>query len=627
MKGLRSKFVKALSLKDEQGSHKNGHSKSHYISKNGSYVETDDVKHTDTHHSSKHELKKLKSHFLKDTLKHKRNHHANSNNEKHENSDKKIHTTVLASGHEDSDYSTFLPVIETSKVKDANHFPPNYPEPKNDSVSSNIDEFPNDSISSASFLSVPQSTPPYLVSQPTPLNKFLAGAENVDIPHSLRPVPRREHSSQFQVSEKRTLVRLPSFDDVHTSEREELFIKKLEQCNIIFDFNDPSSDLASKEIKREALLQMIDYVSENRGISSASLFPYVVNTFSLNVFRPISPALNDYSSDMFALDDEPFLEPAWPHLEEVYLLFIKFLESPDFRASKAKSLVDRRFFNRLLALFDTEDPRERELLKTTLHRIYGKFLNLRSYIRKSMNNVFLQFIYEREKFHGIAELLEILGSIINGFAVPLKEEHKIFLSKVLIPLHQTKSVFLYHPQLTYCIVQFIDKDPSLTKAVLTGILKYWPRINSFKELLFLNEIEDIFEVLEPSEFVNIMSPLFQQLARSISSMHFQVAERALCLWSNEYFTSLVSQNVVTLLPIIYPSLYKTANEHWNSTIQAIACNVLQIFVDMDADFFNGLVEDYKQAIIKQEEVMIIRKQQWCQIEALAAENKPTDYLR
>lgn len=128
---------------------------------------------------------------------------------------------------------------------------------------------------------------------------------------------------------------------------------------------------------------------------------------------------------MFALDDEPFLEPAWPHLEEVYLLFIKFLESPDFRASKAKSLVDRRFFNRLLALFDTEDPRERELLKTTLHRIYGKFLNLRSYIRKSMNNVFLQFIYEREKFHGIAELLEILGRYVSLMVIVPKLIYKL----------------------------------------------------------------------------------------------------------------------------------------------------------------------------------------------------------
>lgn len=42
----------------------------------------------------------------------------------------------------------------------------------------------------------------------------------------------------------------------------------------------------------------------------------------------------------------------------------------------------------LLDLFDSEDPRERDFLKTTLHRIYGKFLGLRAYIRKQINNIF-----------------------------------------------------------------------------------------------------------------------------------------------------------------------------------------------------------------------------------------------
>ena len=69
-------------------------------------------------------------------------------------------------------------------------------------------------------------------------------------------------------------------------------------------------------------------------------------------------------------------------------------------------------------------------MKTTLHRIYGKFLGLRAYIRKQINNIFYNFIYETERHNGVAELLEILGSIINGFALPLKEEHKIFLLKV-----------------------------------------------------------------------------------------------------------------------------------------------------------------------------------------------------
>lgn len=42
----------------------------------------------------------------------------------------------------------------------------------------------------------------------------------------------------------------------------------------------------------------------------------------------------------------------------------------------------------LLDLFDSEDPRERDFLKTILHRIYGKFLGLRAYVRRQINNIF-----------------------------------------------------------------------------------------------------------------------------------------------------------------------------------------------------------------------------------------------
>jgi len=78
----------------------------------------------------------------------------------------------------------------------------------------------------------------------------------------------------------------------------------------------------------------------------------------------------------------------------------------------------------------------------------------------------LRFIYETEHHNGIAELLEILGSIINGFALPLKDEHKQFLLKVLLPLHKVKSLSVYHPQLAYCVVQFLEKDPNLTEPVI-----------------------------------------------------------------------------------------------------------------------------------------------------------------
>ena len=99
---------------------------------------------------------------------------------------------------------------------------------------------------------------------------------------------------------------------------------------------------------------------------------------------------------------------------------------------------------------------------------------------------YFRFIYETEHFNGVGELLEILGSIINGFALPLKLEHKQFLCKVLIPLHKVRCLSLYHAQLAYCVVQFLEKDANLTEQVIKGLLKFWPKTCSQKEVRFSN---------------------------------------------------------------------------------------------------------------------------------------------
>lgn len=332
---------------------------------------------------------------------------------------------------------------------------------------------------------------------------------------------------------------------------------------MVFDFNDASQELKGKQVKAQTLHEMLDYITSNRGVITDNIYPEVVSMFASNLFRSIPPQVNPTGDAFDPEEDEPVLELAWPHLQIVYEFFLRFVESPDFNTNLAKKFIDHHFVLQLLELFDSEDPRERDFLKTTLHRIYGKFLNLRAFIRRSINNVFFQFIYETERHNGIAELLEILGSIINGFALPLKEEHKTFLTRVLIPLHKVKSLALYHPQLAYCVVQFLEKDSSLTEEVLLGLLRYWPKVNSPKEVMFLNEVEEILDVIEPAEFVKIEVPLFQQLQRCINSQHFQVAERALYFWNNEYIVNLIGDNVQVILPIVFSALYQNSKSHWN----------------------------------------------------------------
>ncbi|XP_041489254.1 serine/threonine-protein phosphatase 2A 56 kDa regulatory subunit gamma isoform isoform X2 [Chionomys nivalis] len=432
---------------------------------------------------------------------------------------------------------------------------------------------------------------------------------------------KRQNSSRFNASNNRELQKLPSLKDVPPADQEKLFIQKLRQCCVLFDFvSDPLSDLKWKEVKRAALSEMVEYITHNRNVITEPIYPEVVHMFAVNMFRTLPPSSNPTGAEFDPEEDEPTLEAAWPHLQLVYEFFLRFLESPDFQPNIAKKYIDQKFVLQLLELFDSEDPRERDFLKTTLHRIYGKFLGLRAYIRKQINNIFYRFIYETEHHNGIAELLEILGSIINGFALPLKEEHKIFLLKVLLPLHKVKSLSVYHPQLAYCVVQFLEKDSTLTEPVVMALLKYWPKTHSPKEVMFLNELEEILDVIEPSEFVKIMEPLFRQLAKCVSSPHFQVAERALYYWNNEYIMSLISDNAAKILPIMFPSLYRNSKTHWNKTIHGLIYNALKLFMEMNQKLFDDCTQQFKAEKLKEKLKMKEREEAWVKIENLAKAN-------
>lgn len=449
------------------------------------------------------------------------------------------------------------------------------------------------------------------------------------VPHTVAPKdpilpaktpPRKQHSSRITPSENVALEPLPSFQDVPPAERTDLFVRKLRQCSVVFDFNDASQELRGKHIKGQALQEMFEYITTQRGTITEPVYPEMVKMFSANLFRTIPPQTNAAGEAYDPEEDEPVLELAWPHLQVVYELFLRFIESPELNTNIAKKYIDQGFVVQLLELFDSEDPRERDFLKTMLHRIYGKFLNLRAFVRRSINNVFFQFIYETERHNGIAELLEILGSIINGFALPLKEEHKVFLTRVLLPLHKVKSLAMYHPQLAYCVVQFIEKDSLLTEDVVLGLLRYWPKTNSQKEVMFLNEIEEVLDVIDPLDFAKIQVPLFQQLARCIQSQHFQVAERALYFWNNEYIVNLMGDNIQVILPIVYDSLYSNSKAHWNPTIHTLVYNALKLFMEINPAYFDLVSSENKQQHALKEQKQAARERAWQQLRTSAGAN-------
>lgn len=78
---------------------------------------------------------------------------------------------------------------------------------------------------------------------------------------------------------------------------------------------------------------------------------------------------------------------------------------------------------------------------------------------------------------------------------------------------------------------------------------------------------------------------------------FQVAERALYYWNNEYIMSLISDNYSVILPIMYPAFYRNSRNHWNKTIHGLIYNALKLFMEMNQKVFDECTTQYYQVYL------------------------------
>lgn len=73
-----------------------------------------------------------------------------------------------------------------------------------------------------------------------------------------------------------------------------------------------------------------------------------------------------------------------------------------------------------------------------------------------------------------------------------------------------------------------------------------------------------------------------------------MAERALFFWNSEAVVRAIELNVDTVMPIMFPSLYRITKEHTNQAILTLVYNVLKAFTDMNASLFEELTVNYEK---------------------------------
>ncbi|KAG7975726.1 hypothetical protein I3843_06G114000 [Carya illinoinensis] len=355
------------------------------------------------------------------------------------------------------------------------------------------------------------------------------------------------------------------------AENEEI-LSSISYCtDMIFTFTDPLESPSQRDLKQVKLSEILSTIMSKKPLNKQILAP-LMSVLSTNLFQPLPPPSNLCITPDLLDDEDPVssFSPTWSHLQVVYDILLRLVISTDPEILREHG--DHPFLLNLLSLFQSEDPSERDNLKDIYHRIYLKFTFYCSSMRESMKNVFLHYIFETERHCGVGELLEIWRTIINGFTVPLKEEHKLVLMRVLIPLHKTKGMQSFHRQLAYSVSQFVQKEPVLGGVVVRGL----------EEL---------------------------------------VAERALYVWNNGQFVMMASLAIEKVFPVVVEGVEKNLKWHWSKSILQLTENIKAMLEEMDPIFYSECLEEIDLRESRAHQEKIKRKERWETIEKAAAQNQ------
>lgn len=442
----------------------------------------------------------------------------------------------------------------------------------------------------------------------------------------------------------------------------ELLVQKLELCMQVYNFQKDDC-MPEKEGKRFTLLEILHYwpsiekeeVSKTRSnkkspaisaddavnsstgplfssagtesseVSAKALTTPVlaaaVKVVRANAFRSMMHKERTPMDLLDGDDDEPLLEPTWPHLELVYELLMKIISAKDVDYSAAQSAgLDKPFVICLVNLMDTDDPREREVLKNLITKLFSKISNFRSTVRKSIQSFCQRAVsleHGEAPAYGLSEVLEILAvRIVSGFATPLRKEQKDLLTEILMPLYKLDFLVSFHSQLKDVVRIFCKKDATLIKPVAQALLRYWPHCASSKQTIFLGELEDMIHTMPAVDFKSIGAACAQQISACCVSCHSEVAEKALGIWRHQPTVRSTVQNCREELPLVVSRLYSNVTQAWGPNVMSKTMDVLKNFMEADRELFDNCSSKHRKQADEADKKDAKREQRWAALQAM-----------
>ncbi|GKV38607.1 hypothetical protein SLEP1_g46497 [Rubroshorea leprosula] len=328
---------------------------------------------------------------------------------------------------------------------------------------------------------------------------------------------------------------LPRIRDVPVKKRHELFMKKLRLCSGSLETIIPIGT------KLEILKELLDYVPSLDSLPDDAV-RQIKEMVAANIFRPF-PSPSAHVSDINYETDElydpevkrPLVEESWFFLRHVY----QFL----------RHVVDAGLLR--------DDHTEDSFVKTL----------------------------------AVCPLLSFANDRIRESRVPLLAENRMFLERVLIPMHKISSYSIYSRCLSQCMLAFLAMDSELDNLMIRGIFSGGQRsLRSTCEIELLDELKSLMTHTLLGRITPSNAELvFRRIGKCLTSLHAMVVTKALNILKWPRFILFAKQRKQVSVPIIMPALENVGNQFlWDNNVRELAARVREkSYNENDADWQFG----------------------------------------
>lgn len=411
-------------------------------------------------------------------------------------------------------------------------------------------------------------------------------------------VLRRSATSSLALEDDKRLRELarpiePVLSATDDDEMARRFTDKLHQCSMPLDQIVNLNPSTGAEVRRSSLEELVEVLegSQQSVFLTDKNLPDILRLVKANLFRdlPDCPRVIPFEE----YDPEDVINTEWDSLNNVYKIIFRVLchrfEDPEQLAK----LWDVKAMKKLVALLldNVLDARERRFAKIVLHRTYAKIRAIRDPLRQIIGNAFANFAYEPECMPlkgpaGIAELLEIYSSLVQGFKFPVKPGHINFAKRYLLPLVKVPMLYFswFKISLLECFKHLVHKQPTLTDDILTYFFRYWPWLSHKKQLAMLIFVEAILDTTWlQTDVIKVVAPkLLKFLQRLMSTQNYTVIEASFSLWENDHLVTSIWEafNAQAMAALKRPLMALGKPEVYSMEVRYNSAGVLELLEDL-----------------------------------------------